>query len=76
MKIYIKTIIGLILGALLGFAYYYFFGCNSQSCSLNSNWYFPTLFGAIAGLILSFPSSNRNSTNKEINNEYKQRDIN
>lgn len=53
------------LGAVAGFAYYYFIGCNSGSCPIQSNPYFSTLYGALIGLVLTLPDKKK----KEVRNE-------
>ncbi len=42
-----------ILGAFLGFLYYYFIGCNSGVCSIASNKNNMMLWGALMGLCIS-----------------------
>lgn len=44
------------IGALLGYAYYHFVGCNSGGCPLTSKWYITTLYGFVAGVVVGFPS--------------------
>jgi len=46
----------IIIGGAAGFAYYYFIGCNSGTCPIQSNPYISTLYGAVAGAIFLFPS--------------------
>ena len=61
----IKRIIPVLAGGLLGFAYYYFIGCNSGSCPITSNPYVSTLYGAVIGLVLAIPSKkNEKDKNK------------
>jgi hypothetical protein len=48
----IKAIIGGVIGAAIGFLYYYFIGCRSGSCAITSNPYFSVLYGLIAGIII------------------------
>ena len=55
MKLYIKIILYSLIGAGLGFGYYYFIGCNTGSCPITSNWEVSTLYGAGMGLILALP---------------------
>jgi len=49
-----RRIIGITLGALAGFAYYYFIGCESGTCPITSNPYITTLYGAAFGAVLSY----------------------
>ena len=56
MKKYIILGISLVFGSLAGYAYYYFVGCRTGSCPITSNWYMTTLYGALMGLIVGFPS--------------------
>jgi hypothetical protein len=42
-----------LLGALGGYAYYYYVGCASGTCPISSNPYVSTLYGAGMGLILT-----------------------
>jgi hypothetical protein len=64
MKPIYKIALGTITGGILGFAYFHYFGCTS-GCAITSNWSTSTLFGAVFGLILSYPSKKDNS--KETN---------
>lgn len=43
------TIIGILMGAIAGFAYYYFVGCASGTCSITSSPINSTLYGALLG---------------------------
>jgi len=47
-----RVILGLFSGAILGFAYYYFIGCNTGSCSITSSPVNSTIFGAIFGALI------------------------
>ncbi|WP_409965904.1 hypothetical protein PIECOFPK_02256 [Mycovorax composti] len=67
MKIFLKknilTIIGVPLGALAGFLYWKFVGCNSGSCAITSNPYNSTIYGAaMGGLLFSIFKKNKNKT--------------
>jgi uncharacterized membrane protein YeaQ/YmgE (transglycosylase-associated protein family) len=47
-------LIGGIVGALVGYAYYHFVGCVNGTCAIQSNPFFSTLYGAtFGGLLLS-----------------------
>ena len=56
MKEFIKKhnlkIIGIIVGGIAGFAYYYFVGCASGTCPITSNPYMTTGYGALLGYLL------------------------
>jgi hypothetical protein len=55
MKEFIKTHIFLILftiaGALAGFLYWKFIGCESGTCMIKSKWYLSTLWGGAFGYL-------------------------
>jgi len=59
-KIIFKRIFPIALGAILGYSYYHFIGCNSGSCAITSNPYISTVYGAFVGLIFAFPSKKKN----------------
>ena len=51
---YKLTIIGIVLGAVAGYAYYHFVGCLSGTCAITSKPLNSTLYGALmGGLIFS-----------------------
>ncbi|MEE6186685.1 DUF6132 family protein [Niabella digestorum] len=67
MKAFLKknilTIIGVPLGALAGFLYWKFVGCNSGSCAITSNPVNSTIYGSImGGLLFSIFQNNKNKT--------------
>jgi len=64
----LKTIFSVFVGGLLGFAYYYFIGCSSGACPITSNPYISTIYGALAGLIYSFPSKLKKEDTIETHN--------
>jgi len=41
-----------VLGALGGFLYWKFIGCNTGSCAIKSVWYWSTLWGSAVGYLL------------------------
>lgn len=49
-KHYLK-IIGIVLGAAGGYAYYYFIGCNSGGCPITSNPNISIMYGAVLGYL-------------------------
>ncbi len=44
-------IIGILVGGVLGYAYYHFVGCNSGTCAITSKPLNSTLYGAVMGLL-------------------------
>ena len=56
----IKRILPVVGGAVLGYTYYHFIGCNSGSCAITSNPYISTAYGAFLGLIFAIPSKKKN----------------
>lgn len=49
----IRIVIGIIIGAVAGFAYYKLVGCSSGTCPLTSNPFITTLYGAAVGALLT-----------------------
>jgi len=47
-----KPFLGITLGGLAGFLYYYFIGCSSGSCPITGSPWLSTLFGSFFGLML------------------------
>ena len=58
-KKYFFWIGAIVLGALLGWSYWYWVGCSSGSCPITSVWYNSTAYGAILGGLLAFPDKKR-----------------
>jgi len=52
--IFTRTFLGVIIGMIGGFAYYYFIGCSSGSCPITSNPYISTFYGALIGGVLFY----------------------
>lgn len=51
----LKKFLPTIIGGVLGYSYYYFIGCNN-GCVIQSNPYASTIYGALIGVLFSFPS--------------------
>ena len=45
-------LVGVLVGAMAGFAYWYFIGCNSGTCPIQANWHTSTLYGGLVGFVL------------------------
>jgi hypothetical protein len=74
MKFKIKTfqlqIIFTTIGAIGGFLYWKFVGCNSGTCAIKSVWYWSTLWGTAVGFLIGdfiygFLKKKKEGTNKE-----------
>ena len=46
-----KTLIGIVIGGIAGYLYYYFIGCNSGSCPITSNPWNSVFYGSLLGMI-------------------------
>lgn len=54
MNKYGLAMLGVIVGAIAGFAYWHFIGCNSGTCAITSKPLNSTLYGGLmGGLLLS-----------------------
>jgi len=55
MKKYLKNnllkIIGILVGGIAGFAYYYYIGCSTGTCPITSNPYITIIYGALLGYL-------------------------
>jgi hypothetical protein len=49
----VRTIIGIVIGAAIGFGYYKLVGCSSGVCPITSNPYLSIVWGAVMGALLS-----------------------
>jgi hypothetical protein len=47
-----KPFLGIVVGGLAGFLYYYFVGCSSGNCAITSNPYMSIIWGGLLGLFL------------------------
>jgi gas vesicle protein len=45
----LRILIGILIGAIIGFAYNRLIGCSSGACPLTSNYILSTIYGAIIG---------------------------
>ena len=59
-----RLLLGVGMGAALGYLYYYFIECNSGSCPITSSPVISTLYGGLLGLVFVFPSKKKNEDQK------------
>ncbi len=52
-----------LIGAALGFSYWYFVGCNSGGCLISGYWPNSTAYGALVGVL--FVSAFKDPNNKK-----------
>ena len=45
-------ILGLVVGGVLGYAYYYFIGCNTGGCAITSKPLNSTAYGMVMGYLM------------------------
>jgi len=55
-KLLVKFGVSSVLGALVGFGYYYFIGCKTGSCPITSNPFISTFYGLLMGMLIGFDS--------------------
>lgn len=49
---YKHSLLGILIGGIVGFLYYRIVGCNSGSCAITSNPLYSTLYGMFMGYLL------------------------
>lgn len=59
IKKYRIMILGVIIGILSGFLYWYFIGCSTGTCPLTSSPIKSTFFGAVIGGLMFSPNKNK-----------------
>ncbi len=51
---YIRLIVGGVVGAIAGYAYYYFVGCDNGTCAITSDRVNSTLYGSLIGFVFMY----------------------
>lgn len=76
IKKYWLRIVGIGVGALAGYIYYYYVGCLSGTCPITSNPYRMMIYGALVGFLLFdlFSSDKKTKEIKEISNKQSKED--
>lgn len=55
MNFFIKYklgIVGIVIGGILGYAYYHFIGCNTGTCAITSKPINSTAYGMVMGYLM------------------------
>lgn len=47
----LRTALGVLIGAALGFAYQRVVGCRTGTCLITARWWTATIYGAVVGLL-------------------------
>ncbi len=67
IKKHLLKIIGIPVGMIGGYLYYYFVGCNSGTCPITSNPYISVFYGGLMGyLFLDLFKKKENRTNEQL----------
>ncbi len=62
-------IVGAAVGAMAGYAYYYFIGCKSGTCPIQSHWHSSSLYGALIGYVFVNSPNKEKLKEKEVQNQ-------
>ena len=49
----LHTILGVVVGAALGYLYHRVVGCSTGACPLTARWWTATLYGALLGGLIA-----------------------
>lgn len=68
IKKHLLKIIGIPVGMLGGYLYYYFIGCSSGTCPITSNPYISVIYGGLMGYLLFdlFKKKEKKTTNEQL----------
>ncbi len=61
-----RKLLPVLIGAVAGFAYYYFIGCHSGTCPITSNPYISTGYGAMMGVIYMLPTKKTQKSENDV----------
>ena len=61
MNKYFRIVAGILFGAVLGYAWYYFIGCRTGSCPISGNPYISSAYGSVLGLLFVLPGKKKKS---------------
>ena len=71
-----QLLIGVVVGAIAGYAYYHFVGCKSGSCSITSDPTKTVMWGVLLGGVIGFKDKSKKKKKKDavINEEITEHD--
>jgi hypothetical protein len=58
-----------MIGASIGFAYYYFIGCRTGTCPITGNPWISTAYGAVMGVLMATGSRKTDQNNHGVGHE-------
>ncbi|MFQ6613429.1 MAG: hypothetical protein ACE5D1_01175 [Fidelibacterota bacterium] len=64
-------VMGIVIGGVLGWGYYFLIGCRTGSCAITGNPVNSTAYGALLGLIWTFPGQKKNRKISQSNDNRK-----
>jgi len=56
-----------LAGAILGYGYYYFIGCNNGTCLITSSPYISTVYGGLMGAVFLLPNKKKETSKNDEN---------
>ncbi len=59
-----KPALGVIIGGILGFLYYYFIGCTSGTCAITGSPFSSIIMGSVFGLLITNSPCSQNSCSR------------
>ncbi len=63
---HILKIAGIFTGAIGGYLYYHFIGCNSGACPITSNPYISIIYGALIGYLVFDMFKKKEKKNEQV----------
>ena len=48
-----KIGLGIVIGAVVGYAYHHFVGCRTGTCPITANWWASMAYGAALGAMIA-----------------------
>jgi hypothetical protein len=63
---FLRSLLSILFGGLLGFLYFYFVGCNAGSCSITSDPYASIITGGLLGFLIRRNPENDKTKEKTI----------